>query len=174
MSKPDDRASAMTSYNTTHNFEASQPAQPHIDAASLSRSPEIAQATLHCRELTLVCHYDKALSILDTLIERADIHPTDKIELYRAAARTLFARGFPVVAKDCIQKALGCFAEHPVDNIRLPLLVHNAFVTFVGCGDDLNDDGCLSEVETLLASRNAIEDFDIDDVGPSFQISAQS
>jgi len=162
----------MTSSKTTHNFKASQPAQKHIDATSLSRSPEIAQATLRCRELTLVNHYDEALSILDNLIERADIHPTDKIELYRAAARTLFARGFPIVAKDCIQKALGCFAEYPVDNIRLPLLVHNALVTIVGCGNDLNDDGCLTEVETLLSSRNAIEDFDIDEVGP-FQMAAQ-
>lgn len=96
----------------------------------------IAAAISRSREQSLHGNFDEALATLDAALDLPDMSDTDRVALFRGSARVFTRCGFPVFAKDCLDKAAAVPTDHINSADRLALLVHRAYVYVVGCGED--------------------------------------
>ena len=116
-------------------------------------------------ELTLLGNYDAALTMLESLGTDLPCNKEQNGRILRAKARTWVARGYPQRAKECIRKACALPREEMNEEQILTLEIHDAFVTIVACGEELENDELLSQVRKLLSTMGALISFSTDAVG---------
>lgn len=117
---------------------------------------DIASAITAARDQSLLGNFDEALTILDAASDLENISDADRIGLYRAASRILMRRGFPILAKDCLDKAAAIPTLHVSRTEQLVLGVHRAYVSVAGCteetGNEDDDDAALTKAWEHLES----------------------
>ncbi|KAK4225994.1 CHAT domain-containing protein [Podospora fimiseda] len=96
----------------------------------------ITNAITTARDQSLLGNFDQALATLDAASDLEGISDGDTIRLYRAASRVLMRRGFPIVAKDCLDKAAVIPTLQVSRNEQLLLALQRIYVSVVGCGED--------------------------------------
>lgn len=131
--------------------------------------PAVASAISRSRNQALHGDFDGALATLDAALELQGILDDDKIQVYREAARVLMRRGFPLPAKNCLDQAIAI--PIPASRLadaqrsRLPLLVHRAYVSIVGCGDEADEQAILAEAQQYVdAQLNVGKTGEIDEI----------
>ncbi|KPM44894.1 hypothetical protein AK830_g1679 [Neonectria ditissima] len=120
----------------------------------------VADALSRCSDLILIGHFDEALALLDAQEERHDLALEDRVEIYRAAARVFVHRGFPLVAKEWLVKALELYENEKHKKPSLSLRVHLEFVSMVGCGEESEDESCNKEAKQFLETLTCFNDMD--------------
>ncbi|KAG7283968.1 hypothetical protein NEMBOFW57_010326 [Staphylotrichum longicolle] len=119
--------------------------------------PAVASAISRSRHQALHGDFDGALATLDAALEFQGILDDDKIQVYREAARVLMRRGFPLPAKNCLDQAIAI--PIPASRLadaqrsRLPLLVHRAYVSIVGCGDEADEQSILADAQQYVDAQ---------------------
>ncbi|KAK4459810.1 CHAT domain-containing protein [Cladorrhinum samala] len=117
---------------------------------------DIASAITAARDQSLLSHFDEALATLDAASDLENISNADLIRLHRAASRILMRRGFPILAKDCLDKAAAIPLLHVSRTEQLALGVQRAYVSVVGCtgeiGSEDDDDAALRDAREHLES----------------------
>lgn len=127
---------------------------------ALSKSSE---ALLQSLRLSALGRFDEALQALHEASELKDVTQEERIQLYRAAARTYLSRGYPQNAKASIAAAIELASGHPYCG-SLAMRVYQVFIEVVGCGGHVEDESCLEDAEDTLQSYNTLQDFDQDTV----------
>ena len=116
-------------------------------------------------ELTLLGDYGAALTLLESLGAEPPCNKEQNRRILRAKARTWVARGYPQRAKECIHKACALPREDMNEQQTLILEIHDAFVTIVACGEEIENDELLSQVRKLLSTMGVLISFSTDAVG---------
>ncbi|KAK7428432.1 hypothetical protein QQZ08_005051 [Neonectria magnoliae] len=132
----------------------------HLD----TEESAVADALSRCTNLILIGHYDEALALLDVQEGRLDLALEDRVEIYRAAARVFVHRGFPLVAKEWLAKAIELYENEDHQQPSLPLRVHFEFVSVVGCGEQSEDESCSKEARQFLGTLTRLDEMDKDAV----------
>ena len=91
-------------------------------------------------ELTLLGDLDAALTLPKLLEANTPCNKEQNRRILRAKARTWVARGYPQRAKECIRKACALPQEDMNEQQTLLLKIHDACVTIVACGEELEND----------------------------------
>jgi hypothetical protein len=113
-----------------------------------------------CDELSLLGQYKSALDLLGPLIDDSTLTAREILDVLRATAQVFVLRGYPRAAKECIEKALGLPSDKLDKHQLLVLNIHNAFITIVGCGEELENDECLCQGRYWLESLETFDAFE--------------
>jgi tetratricopeptide (TPR) repeat protein len=120
-----------------------------------------AQSILpRCDELSLLGQYKSALDLLSPLIEDSTLTAAEMLDVLRATAQVFVFRGYPRIAKECLEKALSLLSDQLDKHQLLLLKVHHAFITIVGCGEELANDEFLLQARELLEILETFDAFD--------------
>lgn len=113
---------------------------------------EVSPAIERSRGLTLLGNYDEALATLDAAEGEPDTLDDVRVRLYREAARVLMARGFPIAAMECLDKASELATRCLNGTELLSLNLQRAYVSMAGRGDEDTDEGPIKDTELYLDS----------------------
>lgn len=116
-------------------------------------------------QFTLLGDYDAALAMLESLGTDSPCSTEQNRRILRAKARTWVARGYPQRAKECMRKACDLPREEMNEQQILILEIHDAFVTIVACGEELENDEILSQARKLLSTMGALISLSTEVVG---------
>ncbi|KAH6659447.1 CHAT domain-containing protein [Truncatella angustata] len=122
----------------------------------------VAAAISSSAHWTLLGRFDDAMIALERCQDE-DTLICEKIELFRAAARVSVSRGYPLQAKELLEKALELLAQHS-PNSGLALKVHVAYVTVVACGQPWTENVVLKQAQDYLDSLEGINNHDSNDI----------
>jgi hypothetical protein len=117
---------------------------------------DVQKTIARCDELSLLGQYKSALDLLGPLIEDSNLAPRELVQVLRATAHVFVLRGYPRIAKECLENALGLPSDQLEKQQLLMLNVHHAFIAVVGCGEELPSDECLRQARDWLESLEVV------------------